>query len=298
MLKKRLFSILVPAAGIVLAGVIVLAGCGNPSGSSGDGPFKVEFIANGGTPAPVDQTVEKNSTAVLPPVMTHFSHENFNGWFKDPACTVSFSFSTAITADTKLYAKWGYVVGDTGPAGGKIFYVKNGALYPDWKYLEVSPDELAKCRWISDIDPDQDPSEAALKFDAAVRRMGIGEGKANTIEILNMLKLTQFTGNTAAPAAQAADNYSKNGFDDWFLPSHDELSTLFHSHVITTDAPPGGKFYWSSTQVVDGNPNGRNDCAWAIRFDIEDTINEENKSSDQRTFVRPVRFFFCSHNDS
>lgn len=41
-------------------------------------------------------------------------------------------------------------------------------------------------------------------------------------------------------------NYSKDGYDDWFLPSKDELNFLYESNVIENPC----EWYWSSTEYT------------------------------------------------
>jgi len=286
---------------IKLLGIIVLLtimGCGDDgdpsSPPSGNGPFKVEFIANGGIPAPVDLTIEKGATATQPPEMTNANHEDFNGWFTNSACTVPFSFSTPITSDIKLYAKWGYFIGDTGPAGGKVFYVKSSTVYPNWKYLEASPTELPNQEMVIGYYDNSGTSTGASEYIIeTTKQTAIGTGQANTTAFLTIENLPQFGSDQSSqtPAVRSAVNYSGGSFHDWFLPSKDELQALLASNVlsITLDT----HYYWSSSQHPDG---GRTDCVWALDFGTGDRglWNEENKAHD-RAFVRPIRSFFCSH---
>lgn len=66
--------------------------------------YTVSFTSNGGT-AVTSQTVAYNGTATSPAAPTK-TGSTFAGWFSDVGLTSAFVFSTAITADTTLYAKW------------------------------------------------------------------------------------------------------------------------------------------------------------------------------------------------
>ncbi|MBQ5934089.1 MAG: InlB B-repeat-containing protein, partial [Lachnospiraceae bacterium] len=67
--------------------------------------YAVTFDANGHGTAPATQTVEDGKTGTKPanPAETGWI---FGGWYTEAACTSAFDFSTPITADIKLYAKW------------------------------------------------------------------------------------------------------------------------------------------------------------------------------------------------
>ncbi len=65
----------------------------------------VTFNANGHGTAPANQTVEDGKTATKPtdPTATGYT---FGGWYTDSACTTEYNFTTPVTADITLYAKW------------------------------------------------------------------------------------------------------------------------------------------------------------------------------------------------
>ena len=65
----------------------------------------VTFDANGHGTAPAAQSVEDGKTATKPadPVVSGWT---FGGWYTDKACTTAYDFSTVVTADITLYAKW------------------------------------------------------------------------------------------------------------------------------------------------------------------------------------------------
>ena len=279
--------------------------------------FTVQFVANGSVTAPAVQTVAKDGKATEPPAMTNPNHEDFNGWYANADFTGStYDFNTPVTANLKLYAKWGYKVGDTGPAGGKVFYVKSGATYPNWKYLEVSPAVVGGMstaglfQWANGVYSDGSNPQGAVDYIVeGAKGTAIGTGRANTDAILAMLSFTPYPGEpfVKVPAAKSAEDYTAGGYSDWFLPSKDELNALYQSNLIPLSKFRGfDVWYWSSSQHHDA---GRNQCAWAQSFGNDDAgmQNEENKTparypkeTDDELggiFVRPIRSFFCSHDE-
>ncbi|MBK6338441.1 MAG: DUF1566 domain-containing protein [Bacteroidetes bacterium] len=101
---------------------------------------------------------------------------------------------------------------------------------------------------------------------------GIGFGKANSKAILQ---------NCATPniAARICDNYTLGGFEDWYLPSKDELNAMYNAKDLV-----GGfsdYYYWSSTE-------SRTYYAWIQAF-LGGTQGTQVKSSQYR--VRAIRDF-------
>ena len=84
--------------------------------------FTVRFESNGGSAIP-SQSVAFGETAYEPddPVKPGGS---FDGWYLDQALTRPFDFSTPITEDLVLYAKWEQVVKYTVVSGGGSIYGK------------------------------------------------------------------------------------------------------------------------------------------------------------------------------
>lgn len=66
--------------------------------------YSVTFHSNGGTPVS-SQAVSYNGTAAEPSNPTKSGY-TFDGWYKDAGLTTAFSFVSAITGNTTLYAKW------------------------------------------------------------------------------------------------------------------------------------------------------------------------------------------------
>jgi len=131
---------------------------------------------------------------------------------------------TVGTSDIILTAQWtAYVVGDTGPAGGKIFYDAGSyradlvnPSYGSWRYLEAPPADLGTCTW--GVSGDSIAIVADYNSDPLLDK-GPGLGKSNTALIVAQYP----SGNYAA---NICDNYSLNGYDDWFLPAFRELMAL------------------------------------------------------------------------
>ncbi len=65
----------------------------------------VTFNANGHGTAPTAQTIDDGNAATEPTAPTA-SGWTFGGWYTEAACANKFDFSTAITGDITLYAKW------------------------------------------------------------------------------------------------------------------------------------------------------------------------------------------------
>ena len=82
--------------------------------------YEVSFITEHGN-APTSQNVPYNGTAKDPGTLTAEGY-TFIGWYTDHTCTTEFKFSTPITGDTKVYAKW----------------EKNAPVLPDTYALNVS----------------------------------------------------------------------------------------------------------------------------------------------------------------
>lgn len=82
--------------------------------------YEVRFITEHGDP-PASQNVPYNGTATDPGKLMADGY-TFDGWYADAAYTTEFNFSTPITGDTKVYAKW----------------EKNAPVLPDTYALNVS----------------------------------------------------------------------------------------------------------------------------------------------------------------
>ena len=100
-----------------------------------------------------------------------------------------------------------------------------------------------------------------------------GAGATNTAAIVASC-------GDAGSAARSADNLVLNGYDDWFLPSHDELSVM-SANLFSQGLGGLGGQYWSSSQV---DPSR----AWSRYFDYGWWLNYPKSIG---LAVRAVRAF-------
>lgn len=168
-------------------------------------------------------------------------------------------------------------IGDTGPGGGKVFYVQTPTAAAPWRYLEAAPET-----WFNGTtDPQMTWCSDTVGYLASIRdgntalptKSSIGSGYANTQIMLK---------NCAYGAANVAASYNGGGKSDWFLPSIDELHKLYVEEIMGGIGSGGDNNYWSSSEY---GPNDNQ--AWEQSF--LGPSNANNKSFI--FYVRPVRAF-------
>ena len=161
-----------------------------------------------------------------------------------------------------------YTVGDTGPAGGLIFYDK-GSYSDGWRYLEAAP---ASTEWKNK----QWGSYGTLIGGTGT---GIGTGQSNTTTIVTWLNSHSETGK----AAQLCDALVYGGYSDWFLPSRDELNLMYENlYLYGVGGFAVYFFYWSSSESSAG-------LAWLQNF--FDGSQGSNYYKYNPVRVRAVRAF-------
>jgi len=160
-----------------------------------------------------------------------------------------------------------YNIGDIGPAGGRIFYDK-GSYTDGWRYMEAAPvTHEFTATW-------------GLNGVYIPTRTKIGTGRWNTELILRELRIWE----QSEKAANMCEALVINGFNDWFLPSKDELYEMY-KNIHHLDLWPGSNYYWTSSQ---GNNSYR---TWAIRFNKHYFYNHYLNNRATHLYVRAVRTF-------
>lgn len=100
---RKLFQLL----GLFIASLCAVV-LGNSCSEEASDPttvtYTVTFDTDGGTSI-ASQTVEEGECATQPSDPTKENY-TFAGWYENAACTTEWSFSTPITSDTTIYAKW------------------------------------------------------------------------------------------------------------------------------------------------------------------------------------------------
>jgi hypothetical protein len=155
-----------------------------------------------------------------------------------PDMTITINQSDKIERTAAAPATSSYKIGDTGPAGGIIFYDK-GNNTGGWRYLEAAPQRTeAKVIW----------SHERRVIDSVINQRALGLGKQNTQKIMEVFNNR---GGGFDTAARTCVDLTINGFNDWFLPSFDELNWMYgnlHKKGIGEFKNERYSYYWSSTQ--------------------------------------------------
>ena len=198
-----------------------------------------------------------------------------------------------------------YTVGQTGPGGGKIFYVASTpfACGPT-RATTCTYLEAARSDWNTGVDPERPWAQSSYQSTTVASpdtatASAIGWGYRNTRAIIS-----QGNSSATSSAAALANSYTVTVlgvvYNDWFLPSQDELNqmckwqrgvtwtsdaTLCNFASGTENTGPGadgfGFGYWSSTEKDSGN-------AWAQGFR---TGNPSSGAKWANSGVRPIRAF-------
>ena len=162
-----------------------------------------------------------------------------------------------------------YAIGDTGPAGGLIFYQNPNYAAEGWRYLEAAPfDQSAGVKW-----------GCFRRALPGARGTAVGTGKQNTRDILAAC-------GEPESAAYLCANLSLNGVRGWFLPSRDELALLYRN----LKAAGMGNFddigfadnfnYWTSSQQT---------ADMAAHIDFADNGRQHGDDKDFPRRVRAIR---------
>ena len=250
--------------------------------------YTVSFNSNGGS-AVASQQVAYNGTATLPVAPTRAGYI-FAGWYSSSALTTTFSFSTHITSNITLYAKWTIQLprtgqtkcynragteipcGGTGQDGEKLM----GVAWPNPRFTDngngAVTDNLTGLIW--------------LKNPNCTDTVG---GIDKSSGILSWIDALIWSNRLASGQCGLSDG---SAVGDWRLPNINELESLVDLRNTTPPLPTGHPFsnvwsgrYWSSSsQVV------MPQYAWVVYIGMgsdDGSVDYGGKSYDG--YVWPVR---------
>jgi len=194
-----------------------------------------------------------------------------------------------------------YKVGDYAQ-GGIVFWVDESGKHG----LVCSiNDQSSSAQWDNEIDFKDVPNGGAQPPERNTKSVaiadGVYKGAKNTKDIIN------FIGNNEKPfAALICDELTLKEdtivYNDWYLPSREELSTLYINRTIVDeviDVKGGdllkGKTYWSSTDL-DCNKKPYNlydkvHLAWGHDFKLGSKKYQRPSKKYMPYFVRAIRQF-------
>jgi uncharacterized repeat protein (TIGR02543 family) len=218
--------------------------------------FSVTYIANGNTLGSVPTDSNSYASGSTVSVLSNTgglikAGHIFSGWNTNSSgtgTTYKDGSTFTITANKTLYAKWtsvSYSVGDTGPAGGIIFYVNSNYSSDGWEYLEAAPSNCTnsdggkKLWWYN-----------GTYTITGATATGIGTGKSNTAMIIANQGADVLAYNYAA---EACTNLSITNnsiiYTDWFLPSLDEVISMYSNLYCSSLGNFNADYYWSSSEM-------------------------------------------------
>jgi uncharacterized membrane protein len=233
---------------IAVLTALILTGCPGVGPETEPDPTTYTVIYNGnestGGTVPTDSNVyEEGATVTVLDntgslVKQDYVFSSWNtksdGTGVDRAADSTFSIGST---NVILYAKWiDYNLGDTGPAGGLIFYIDEANAF-SWDYLEAA---LVSTEWTST----QWSSSGTLIGGTGT---AIGDGITNTTTVAAWL---DGDGQTDR-AAQLCCDLTEGGYSDWFLPSKNELDLMYTNLYQQGVGDFTVDFYWSSSEFSD-----------------------------------------------
>ena len=175
-------------------------------------------------------------------------------------------------------------VGDVGPAGGIIFHDAGPRSAGD-RYFEVGPveTEVAGIPWkpLAFNDAKTPLYVGTGSVSAKVQRVlakGFGMGKANTSQIVQRYRGRNYP-------ARYASTLVFGGFDDWYLPSKEELRLVYRTLGVAVPRLGnfGKSFYWTSSEYDLNN-------AWTVNFkDGQEFDREKWRVPDPSIGMKAIR---------
>jgi len=179
---------------------------------------------------PSTDSTKKYSIMLLTADGNYYIKENLS---IKPDLTLTFNQSDRMSSSARTTAapSASYKIGDTGPAGGIIFYDK-GNTRNGWRYLEAAPANTEKSALLP-----------FYSYNEIVGSRKVGDGKENTNKYM---KAFEQKGGGINTAPWICNDLNINGFNDWYLPSLDELLYMYNNLYLKGLGNFKNEKYWSS----------------------------------------------------
>jgi len=242
-----------------------------------------KLIVGASSAASASAVLEASSTTqgFLPPRM---SYEQRNNITSKIAGLVLWCSDCGANGELQVYngSEWTNMIGGTAKAlssytigqaalGGIIFYIDGTGEHG---LIAATSDQSTEIKWSLLSNPPFPITGATAT--------AIGTGLANTNTIIDIQG-----GTPTSYAAGLARAYRGGGFDDWYLPSKDELNQLYLNKAVVGGFNDGSN-YWSSSE------NG-SFPAWLQIFNLpSDTSRNGEQISNGKDYalgVRAIRSF-------
>jgi hypothetical protein len=214
-------------------------------------------------------------------IVTTNSSSSFTVQFQSPVAESSGIFNLTVQSElhTSCWVNYECVLGDTGPGGGKIFYITPSSrfacgvfLSETCFYLEAAPNTWSG----TTSDPLKAWSTTTIGEPVALRAIGSGYKNSNNI-----------SGQDSTTAHYSARNYFGGANQDWYVPSYSELEQLYLQRTLIGGFQTTG-CYWTSTQRDSGQ--NRHLYAWQQGFG-KSSWGVGLYGKTQSCYVRPIRAF-------
>ena len=158
----------------------------------------------------------------------------FTSWY--PLTKSTSLFSRPIRAFSAISCANGgtCLLGETGPGGGKVFYVPGGT------FTSTGSDCGTSCKYLEAVTTCDVGTWTSKSGTVGVSARGtaLGTGFSNTKAVVNY--------GATSGANHRAWIYENNSFTDWFLPSQDELTILWNARSTLAYCAAGNSL--SSTE--------------------------------------------------
>lgn len=221
----------------------------------------------------VDQTQHQNTWTQLtldndPETQWYFAQGKRKGYVSAVASNLSAAELLNLSSVVR-FENLAIAIGKTYQ-GGLIFYVDNTGEHG---LIAAPTDQSTGIQWYN-----------GTFLITGATATAVGTGQANTNKIINAQ-------GSGAYAAKLTADLVLGGYDDWFLPSRDELGLMYKNIGKGAAAPltnVGGfstvSWYWSSSEVAAGG-------AWFQTFASGGYQYEHGVNTDLPFYVRAVRAF-------